>query len=284
MEQQHSHGKYILSLALLVAVSVSVLIIFKSYLHFQEPAFVQEVKSQGLVEAVLQENVGLSFAFVAVTGLLDGVNPCSIHLMLLLVGYILLFVKDRKKATRIGFTFIITIFFTYFIFGAALSASIMSIISNPNFPLIKTWLTYFFAGLLTVSALINIKDSIFSKHTTLDLEGWQSSFITKHLTGIHHFSTVILAFISTLFLLPCSLPLYLGSIHIISSTFGLWSTIFYVFIYSLMFVIPLFLVVSVLLRAEQYLKVEDFEADKFRKLRFLESIVQLIIAGVLVFF
>lgn len=284
MEQQHSHGKYILLLTLLIAVAISVLVIFKSFLHFQEPAFVQEVKSLGLAEAVLQENAGLSFAFVAVTGLLDGVNPCSIHLMLLLVGYMLLFVKDRKVATRIGFTFILTIFVTYFIFGAILSTSIMSIIANPNFPLFKTWVTYFFAALLTVSALINIKDSIFVKHTTLDLEGWQASFITKHLTSIHHINTVVLAFISTLFLLPCSLPLYLGSIHIITSTFGLGSTLFYVFIYSLMFVVPLFLVVSVLLRAEQYLKVEDFEPDKFRKLRFLESLVQLIIAAVLVLF
>jgi len=104
------------------------------------------------------------------------------------------------------------------------------------------------------------------------------------LTRIHHLNTVVLAFISTLFLLPCSLPLYLGSIHIISSTFGMASTIFYIFIYSLMFVVPLFLVLSVLLRAEQFLKVEDFEPDKFRKLRFLESIVQLIIAGVLILF
>jgi len=172
MEQQHSHGKYIALLTLLIVVAVSVLVIFKSFLHFSEPAFVQEVKNQGLVEAVLQENAGLSFAFVAVTGLLDGVNPCSIHLMLLLVGYILLFVKDRKRANKIGFTFIITIFLTYFIFGAALSTSIMWIISNPNFPLIKTWITYFIAGLLAISALINIKDSILSKHTTLDLECW----------------------------------------------------------------------------------------------------------------
>lgn len=284
MEQQHSHTKYIFLLTLLVVVSVSVLVIFKSFLHFQEPAFIQEVKNQGLVEAVLQENAGLSFAFVAVIGLLDGVNPCSIHLMLLLVGYILLFVKDRKKATRIGFTFISTIFVTYFIFGAVFSSSIISLMSDPNFPLIKIWVTYFFAALLAVSGLINMKDAIFSKHTTLDLEGWQSNFITRNLTGIHHLSTIVLAFISTLFLLPCSLPLYLGSIHIISSTFGIGSTIFYIFIYSLMFVVPLFLVVSVLLRAEQYLKVEDFEADKFRKLRFLESIVQLIIAGVLLLF
>lgn len=245
---------------------------------------VNQVHREGLVSAALQENAGLSFALVAIVGLLDGVNPCSVHLILILAGYMLLFVKDRKRAIQIGFTFILTIFVTYFIFGAALSAFVGQMFDNSAYWAIGRYVNMVLAAVLAVSGFINMKDAIFFRRNTLDIQKWQSSYIVKKLSNLHFPGTVLVAFISTLFLLPCSLPIYLGSINILSATFSLATTLFYILVYCLMFVVPLYVVMSVMLRAQQYINVEDFEPQNYRKLRFFESLVQLVIVVILLFF
>jgi cytochrome c biogenesis protein CcdA len=273
---------------LLLGCSLLILAAFSLFGNFaanaaDETDIIGFIRQHGLISATFQGNQSFSFAFVAIAGLLDGVNPCSIHLILLLVGYLLLFVKDRKRSTQIGFAFIVTIFVTYFIFGAVLSSVIGQLLQASWYIVANKILTWGIAFILGISALINIKDAIVAHQTTIDLKNWETSFISKKLAHLHFPGTILLAFISTIFMLPCSLPLYLGSIHILARTFGMAEMIGFVFIYSFMFVVPLFIVLSVLLRAEQYVNVEDFSPKSYRKLRFVESIVQLAIAAILLF-
>lgn len=242
------------------------------------------IHAHGLSAAALQGNHGLAIGFVATAGMLDGINPCSVHLMLLLVGYLLLFVKNRKRANRIGFIFIATIFITYFVFGAALSAAIGSLLLSSWYFAANTALTWSIAAILAVSAVINLKDAVRAQSATIDMKDWESSFFAKRLKNMHIPGTILLAFISTLFLLPCSLPLYLGSVHILANTFGFGKSLFYIFLYSLMFVVPLFIILSVLFGAEQYVNVENFSPEYYRKLRFFEGLVQLAVVALLLLY
>ena len=63
----------------------------------------EQCTDQGLQLATLLENRGLSFSLVVLAGLLDGVNPCAIGMLILLLGYLLvLLVRTKEVRTLQG--------------------------------------------------------------------------------------------------------------------------------------------------------------------------------------
>ena len=80
-----------------------------------------ECTAQGLELASLLENRGLSFSLIVIAGLLDGVNPCAIGMLILLLGYLLVFAHEPKRMVKLGLIYIITVFITYYLIGVVFS-------------------------------------------------------------------------------------------------------------------------------------------------------------------
>jgi cytochrome c biogenesis protein CcdA len=70
------------------------------------------------VGCFLERNGGLvSLPLVTLAGIVDGLNPCAIGMLLLLLGYLIVFAKKPEKVLRIGGIYIASVFMTYLTLG-----------------------------------------------------------------------------------------------------------------------------------------------------------------------
>ncbi|MDH5450806.1 MAG: right-handed parallel beta-helix repeat-containing protein [Candidatus Bathyarchaeota archaeon] len=80
-----------------------------------------EVESQ---EALYQETVStagkLSILTVTVAALVDAISPCSIAILVFLIGARMLVANRRKRALKVGLAFCLSVFIAYFLFGLGL--------------------------------------------------------------------------------------------------------------------------------------------------------------------
>jgi len=233
---------------------------------------------QGLELATLLENRGLSFSLIVVAGLLDGVNPCAIGMLILLLGYLLVFVHEPKRMIRLGLIYIATVFITYFLIGIVFSHLVYKLLEWPLYFEVGHIIKYIIVGLIWLAALINIKDVFaYGKWFSLGVTKGEVPVLMKLIKKVDWHATILLGFVVTIFELPCSLPLYVGSIAIMTETFHYAKTVGYLLVYDLMFILPLFIVFAFLVKTHHIFELKDIQerANKWMKLSM--AIAQIII-------
>ena len=62
----------------------------------------------------------LSLPLITVAGLVDGINPCAIGMMVMLLGYLLVFAKKPERVIKTGLLYVFTVFLTYLVVGLGL--------------------------------------------------------------------------------------------------------------------------------------------------------------------
>ncbi|MCX6740287.1 MAG: GAP family protein [Candidatus Parcubacteria bacterium] len=235
---------------------------------------------QGLQLATMLENQGLSFALVVVAGLLDGVNPCAIGMLILLLGYLLVFAHDPHRMTRMGLLYIASVFATYFLVGIIFSQFIYQLLAQTWYQEVSHIIKYVIIALIWVAALINIKDFFaYGKWFSLGVSKGEVPFLLKLIKKVDWHATILLGVVVTLFELPCSLPLYIGSIAIMTQTFHYFKTILFLLVYNLMFVTPLFIVFAILVKTHHIFEAKDAQ-ERFNKWMKLSMGIAQILIGI----
>lgn len=240
--------------------------------------------AQGLRLTALLENKGLTFSLVVIAGLLDGINPCAIGMLILLLGYLLVFAHDPHRMVKIGLIYIATIFVTYFLIGVAFSQIVYNLLAWPLYQEISHIIKYVIIALIWLAALINIKDFFwYGKGFSLGVGKKEVPILMKLIKKVDWPTTIILGILVTLFELPCSLPLYVGAIAVMTSTFHYLYTIGYLLLYNIMFVTPLLIVYAILVKSHHIFEAKDVQerANKWMKLSM--GIAQIIIGIALLF-
>lgn len=268
--------KKVLFLSLLALIlSASPVIATHSALELTHFEVVEEVEKSGLLEATLEENRGLTLGFVVLAGLVDGSNICALSILLLFAGYLAVHVKDRKRSMKIGFIFLGTIFLSYFLAGVALSATIQSLLAWESFGVFQAALNGALVAILALAGILNFQDFFFSKKFIFDVDASKRKSIRATLRYIDIPTTIGLGILSTLFLLPCSLPIYLASVGTLSQVFGQGAMIGYVAIYALMFILPLLVMFAVILRAEKVASQKEIHSGKYKWLKLVKGLIQI---------
>ena len=246
-----------------------------SALDYTHVEVVNEVESKGLIEATLLENRGLSLAFVMLAGLVDGSNVCALSLLILFVGYLAIFVKDRKRSMKLGFIFLLTVFLSYFLMGILFSATIESLFAWKDFTIFKNIFDWSLIGILMIAGILNFQDFFFSKKFVFDTNSKERNFIRRHLKKIDIPTTIFVGFFTTIFLLLCPLPIYSTSASVLVATFSYYKTLAYILVYDLFFILPMLLVFAVILRMEKVVSDKDVHSGKFRWLKLVKGIIQI---------
>ncbi len=233
---------------------------------------------QGLQLATLLENRGLSFSLIVIAGLLDGVNPCAVGMLILLLGYLLVFAKKPDKMIKLGLIYISTIFVTYFLIGIAFSQIVNKLLEWPLYNEVSHIIKWVIVALIWLAALINLKDVFFyGKGFTLGVTKKEVPILMNLIKKVDWHATILLGIVVTLFELPCSLPLYVGSIAIMTEAFSFSTTIFYLFVYVLMFVLPLILVFAVLVKSHHIFEAKDIQERSNKWMKLSMAIAQILI-------
>lgn len=219
------------------------------------------------VGCYLAENGGLvSFPLVTIAGIADGINPCAIGMMVMLLGYLIVFAKKPEKMIRIGLTYVLTVFVTYLVIGLvfySLVSQLQSLISVP-------FVNRFMGIILSLAALIMLKDVIWPESPIhLRIPGASKEKLMSLIERASTPAVVLLGFLVTVLETPCSLPLYVGTATVLSNSGLPWPVIVLYFLYyNFLFVLPLLVVLFLVWKGKRIVDLKEWEhkAEKWMKL------------------
>jgi hypothetical protein len=201
-----------------------------------------------------------------VLGALDSINPCSFFILLVLLS-LLINAKSQKKMIIIGGIFIFFSGLIYFI----LMVFLLKAIEFADQPLIISVI----AGVVAiVLGFLNIKDFFYFKRgisASISKQGKKKLFKQmRDIIKIEYLpamiaGTIILAITANTYELACTLGLpfvYIKFLELFEIT-G-FQSYFYIFLYNLIYVIPLILIVSIFVITLGKRKLTEFQGRSLK--------------------
>jgi cytochrome c biogenesis protein CcdA len=233
----------------------------------------------------LEQYGGLvNLPLVTLAGLADGINPCAIGMMVMLLGYLLIFanpVVNTKRKTqnakqqlkvqnglilKLGGIYIVTVFLTYLIIGLGF----YSAVSQLQQVIHVTVVNRVIGLILGMAAVIMLKDVVWPESPVhLRIPGVSREGLMKLIEKISIPGTIGLGIAVTVLETPCSLPLYVGTATILANSgMALPLVVGYFWYYNLLFVMPLILVLVLVWKGKKIVEMKEWEhrAEKFMKL------------------
>jgi cytochrome c biogenesis protein CcdA len=211
------------------------------------------------------------FIPIVVGAVSNSLHPCAIAVLLLLLTFLYSIKKSKKSVIAIGLSYIIGVFTVYFLIGLGLLRAI-SLSSEP----------FFVARIATVIllalGLINVKDYFFPK---LPIHLKIPDFTKGAIQLFMEKASMPAAFLVGALVGMCAFPCTGGIYTVIISTIAAAAStkfVLYLFIYNLIFVLPLLIVVFVASNKNLLEKVEDLEHRNARKLHLITGLLMIFIA------
>ena len=224
----------------------------------------------------------VSLPLVTIAGLVDGINPCAIGMIILLLGYLLVFVRKPEKVLPLGGLYIMVVYLTYLAVGLFFFKSVqfLNLINwHQGFDKVMS-ATLFLAG------MVNIKD-FFWPQSPIHLQIPQGS--RKHLLALIEKSSIpailVLAVLVTLLETPCSLPIYAGTATILASSgLPVSLVIAYFLYYNLLFVLPLLAILFLTWKGKQIVELKEWEHKHKRTMKLSLGLLLVLMSAYLLLF
>lgn len=219
----------------------------------------------------------LSLPMITVAGFVDGINPCAIGMMVMLLGYLLVFANKPERVLKTGLLYVGTVFVTYLVVGLGLYSFVSQFDLSPG----ARVLNWIIGGVLTIAGLIQFKDF-------LGIEGGPHLRIPtaskERLQGlvekVSYPMTIVLGILVTLLETPCSLPIYVGTATILSQSGMAFPLVMLYFLYyNFLFVLPLIVVLIVMWRGKKLVEVKEWEHKAKRWMHLGLAVVLLVMGG-----
>ena len=211
---------------------------------------VQEDKSSvqdRLVERFQSFGVGA----IAVSGLIDGINPCAFATIIFFISYLTLVNRQGKELLWVGGIFTLAVFLTYFLIGTGA----LKVVTTLSFlPLARKIFCFVTAGIGIILGTISLLDYIKFKKTGQSSEATLQlppkikqlihSTIRKNVKTRHFvIMAAVTGFLVSILELACTGQIYLPTLIFISHVPELRANaLIYLLVYNLMFVVPLIIV------------------------------------------
>ncbi|MFP4286722.1 MAG: hypothetical protein ACLFRI_03395 [Candidatus Izemoplasmataceae bacterium] len=225
-------------------------------------------------------------------GLLDGINPCAIAMLLVFISMIGL-TKNKKIAVIVSLSYIISIFFTYTLIGFGF-LSILGLSRN-SFHVIAPYLYGVFATITLILFVITLYDFFVTKNDEYGkVKNQLPKFIRKFNEKIIYrlslvldekqdqrfalfwiiFVPVIIGILIGITEAACTGQIYvtvLASLHA-NNPMGIGMIeIFYILVFNLMFVIPLIVIAFLALKSNSIIGISNFMREHLYITKFITA-------------
>ena len=208
----------------------------------------------------------VTFPLITVAGLIDGINPCAIGMILLLLGYIIVFARQPGKILRLGGVYIFVVYLTYLTIGLLFYRSVNTL----NFSPYRMVFDRILGLALLLAGAVNLKDFFApGKGFSLEIPQKARPNLLKLVERASLPGTIILAVLVTLLETPCSLPIYVGTATILNySGFTAPLVLAYFAYYNLLFILPLVIILLLVWRGREMVSLKEWEhrAKRWMKL------------------
>lgn len=190
----------------------------------------------------------MSYWALFLAGITDSYNPCSIGVLLISLTILLSLGKKNLIAT-FGFSYLSTIFVTYFLIGVGIFKA---------FHLfgIHGFFGYASGIILIIVGLAHLLPQLFSRIPILN---WINQChipinIDKHMEKGVFAAGIILGFLIGLCTVPCAGGIYLGAIALLATSANYWEGMLGILLFNIGFIIPL-LIIFMISSREKFLNV-----------------------------
>ena len=211
--------------------------------------YLPHIETDSPVKTINGINFPLFPIFLA--GLVDGVNPCAFATIIFFISYLALIHRTGTELLLVGGMFTLAIFLTYFLIGAGA----LRVVTTLSFlPLARQIFIYVTAAIGIVLGTISLLDYLKYKKTgkTSDtslqlpprIKQMIHATIRKNVKTRHFIiMAAVTGFMVSILELACTGQIYLPTLIFISHVPELKANaLIYLFIYNLMFVVPLIVV------------------------------------------
>ncbi len=187
-------------------------------------------------------------AFTLLVGLLDGINPCAMWVLLVLLG-LLLHVRSRQRLLLFGGVFVLMSGIVYFLF-MTVWVGLFRLVG------ISRFITVALGVVVLAMGLINLKELFwFKKGVSLTIPDQAKPGLYRRMRGVANaaslpaalFGITLLAFVVNLIELGCTLGLPAVYTRVLTLRADLPPAMHYAYLalYNLAYVVPLALIVAV---------------------------------------
>lgn len=170
---------------------------------------------------------------VVLTGLVDSVNPCAFAVILLLIAFLFTLRQSRGRILQLGFIYIAMIFIVYFGIGLGILRAVR-LSSDPHFVArAGSWL-------LIGLGVINLLEYFFPKFPIkLHMPSFAGDRTQELIKKATVPTTIAAGFLVGLCTFPCSGGIYVSIITLLNAKTTMNWGLVYLFLYNLVFVLPL---------------------------------------------
>lgn len=206
-------------------------------------------------------NSGINLPLLTVAALTNGLNPCGIGMLVIFLGYLLVFGGSGKKESRrlllMGLIYILSVFVTYLLFGLVFYNLAFyfqrTLFSNVLFKVM--------GGILLLTGVIQLKDGIWPDSPVhLRAPEWANKKLVELMEKASYPMAAFLGMGMTAAGTPCMLPLYVGTATVLVNTgLPIGQVLIYFIYYNLVFIAPLVVVLMVLYKGRQVTNIKEWE-------------------------
>lgn len=210
-----------------------------------------EMGNQSAKDRLIERFQSFGISAIAISGLIDGINPCAFATIIFFISYLALVNRKGKELLWVGGMFTLAVFLTYFLIGTGALKVVTSLSFLPLARKIFCFVTAtvgLILGWLSFNDYLKFKKTGETGESTLQLPPRIKKMI--HSTIRQNVKTrnfIIMAaatgFLISILELACTGQIYLPTLIFISNVPELrTNALLYLLLYNLMFVVPLIVV------------------------------------------
>lgn len=219
-----------------------------------------EANRDGLAAAETGNQAGLLLPAVLLTGLVDGVNPCALAILLFFVSFLFTIRKTPFSVVRMGLVYIGAVYVVYFLIGLGLLQASTLLKGH--------WLGQAGAILLILLGLTSLLGGIFPRFPIrLEVPEGSKEALQKWMYRATLPTTLVLGTLVGLHTFPCSGGPYVAVLGLLAGQTNYWQGVGYLVLYNLMFVLPLVVVLVLSLNSVVGGKIQAWERSSSRATR-----------------
>jgi cytochrome c biogenesis protein CcdA/glutaredoxin len=219
-------------------------------------------------------NVSDTIGMMGIMGaaLADSVNPCAILVLVILLSFISLYHKSRRRLILSAASFIFSVFLTYILVG-------IGIVKALTFLGVSDIVRNFVGMLAIVVGVLNLKDYFAygaGGFSTEIPQAWRPFLFSLLRKATNPLAAFVMGGVVTLIELPCTGGPYFFALGIMSK-WGMSPAFFaYLIVYNLIFISPLVLIATLVYLGKLTVeKTSDWQAQNAKRLHLAAGLLML---------